>query len=156
MTRVVDAARATRARRGRGTRRRRARASVDEDAEDGCEDVVVPDAAPAATSREDRALLSALRSRQRSIALIKHHRARIAVGDYVSDEVTALRRARFAVEQRAFELRRDVSARLALERYDEAREIQRQVDAAEAERERLSLEIEREQAEAMRRLTDEI
>jgi DNA transposition AAA+ family ATPase len=76
------------------------------------------------------------------------------VGDYVSDECTVLRGERFAVERKLHDVKRDLSARLALERYDEAKEIQALVIELECERDRITREIEREQTTLLRHLDE--
>ena len=128
--------------------RGRARASRGDESER------VPDGTASAATDADRRLFAGLASRRRAIGHIKRQRSRVSVGDYVSDECTVLRGERFAVERKLHDVKRDLSARLALERYDEAKEIQALVIELECERDLITREIEREQTTLLRHLDE--
>ena len=97
-----------------------------------------------------------LNRRSRTLKQLRLQRSRVSVGDYVSDEVTRFRGERFRVEQTLFGLRRDLEAKLTLERFTEAKAVQAQIDQAQTERERFTRAIEEATENALRRYDEQL
>jgi hypothetical protein len=97
-----------------------------------------------------------LKRRSRTLKQLRLQRSRVSVGDYVSDEVTRFRGERFRVEQTLFGLRRDLEAKLTLERFTEAKAVQAQIDQAQTERERFTRAIEEATENALRRYDEQL
>lgn len=97
-----------------------------------------------------------LKRRRRTLKQLRLQRSRVSVGDYVSDEVTRFRGERFRVEQTLFGLRRDLEAKLTLERFTEAKAVQAQIDQAQTERERFTRAIEEATENALRRYDEQL
>ena len=97
-----------------------------------------------------------LKRRARTLKQLRLQRSRVSVGDYVSDEVTRFRGERFRVEQRLFDLRRDLEAKLTLERFAEAKAVQARIDEAQTELERFTRAIQEATENALRRYDEQL
>ena len=109
-----------------------------------------------ASSEEAVKFHESLKRRRRTLKQLRLQRSRVSVGDYVSDEVTRFRGERFRVEQTLFGLRRDLEAKLTLERFTEAKAVQAQIDQAQTERERFTRAIEEATENALRRYDEQL
>lgn len=109
-----------------------------------------------ASSEEAVKFHDSLKRRARTLKQLRLQRSRVSVGDYVSDEVTRFRGERFRVEQTLFGLRRDLEAKLTLERFTEAKAVQAQIDQAQTERERFTRAIEEATENALRRYDEQL
>ena len=93
----------------------------------------------------------ALCIKQRALNLARN---RVRGGDYVNDDVTQMRGRKFEAEARVRRLKADLNARLLLERFNEAREISREIERATDEIDRIQLAIAAEQERAIERFED--
>jgi len=89
--------------------------------------------------------------KQRALNLARN---RVRGGDYVNDDVTQMRGRKFEAEARVRRLKADLNARLLLERFNEAREISREIERATDEIDRIQLAIAAEQERAIERFED--
>ena len=109
-----------------------------------------------ASSEEAVKWNDSLKRRARTLKQLRLQRSRVSVGDYVSDEVTRFRGERFRVEQRLFDLRRDLEAKLTLERFAEAKAVQARIDEAQTELERFTRAIQEATENALRRYDEQL
>ena len=109
-----------------------------------------------ASSEEAVKFHESLKRRSRTLKQLRLQRSRVSVGDYVSDEVTRFRHERFRVEQTLFGLRRDLEAKLALERFAEAKAVQARILEAQTEHDGFTRAIEEATENALRRYDEQL